>query len=97
MRAVQAAEIARASLRRVHLEEEVVTGNLRVVRDAGMGVVHAPENEGIVLGEGEDFPGILALADLDSDFGTHGFRGALRLCLKIVNRASGMMVSRIPA
>jgi len=48
-------------------------------------VVHAPEDEGIVLDEGEDFPNILALADFDLNFGTHGFRGALRRAGEIVN------------
>ena len=68
-----------------------MTGNLRVVREAGVAVVHTSEDEGIVLGEGEDFPGILALADLDLDFGTHCFAVALRRAGGIVNRASRMM------
>ena len=63
-----------------------MTGYLRVVREAGVAVVHAPEDEGIVLVEGEDFPGILALADFDLDFGTHGFRGALRRTGETVNQ-----------
>ena len=61
-------------------------GNLSVVRDTGMAVVQASEDEGIVLGEGEYFPNIFALADLDLDFGTHGFRGALRRAGEIVNQ-----------
>ena len=53
-------------------------GNLRIVRDARMAVVHAPEDEGIMLGEGEDFSGVFAFADLEMNFGTHGFGEALR-------------------
>lgn len=49
-----------------------MAGNLSVVGDAGVAVVNPPEDEGIVLDEGEDSPGIFALADLDFDFGAHG-------------------------
>jgi len=52
-----------------------VTGNLSLVREAGVAVVHAPEDEGIVFGEGEDFPGILALADLDRILALTVFEG----------------------
>lgn len=63
----------------------MVPGNLRVVRDARVAVVQASEDECIVLGEGEDFPDIFALADLELDFGAHGFGLELRRAGKIVN------------
>ena len=77
IRAVRAAEIAQARRGRVDLEDKVVTGDLRIVRDARVTVRHASEDEGIVLGEGEDFPGVLALADLEVDFGAYGIGVAL--------------------
>ena len=81
MRAVQTAEIAQARRRGIDLKDEVVAGNLRVVPDTGMAVVHASEDEGIVIEKGEGF----SLDDLELDFGTHGFGMALRRTGKIVN------------
>ena len=68
-------EIAQACLRRIDLKDEVMAGNLSIVRDAGVGVVHAPEDESVMLREGENFPGVFALADFDIDFGAHGVGG----------------------
>ena len=97
--AVQTAEIAQARRGRIDLKDEVVPGNLRVLRDTGVAVVQASEDEGIVLGEGEDFPDILALADLKMDFGTHGFGVALRRAGKIVNLPAclGLWTSKNPS
>ena len=71
-------------LREVLLYPDTVS----LVGDARMAVVHASEDEGIVFRKREDFPGIFALADLELDFGTHGFGLALRRAVGIVNRAA---------
>ena len=73
--AVQAAEIAQARRRWVRFKDEMMPGDLSVVGDARVAVVHASENEGIVLRKGKEFSGILACGDLDLDFGAHGFWG----------------------
>jgi len=88
MRAVQTAEIAQARRGWIHFKDEVVPGNLRVIRDARVTVVHAPEDEGIVFCEREDFPDIFALADLELNFGTHGVGLALRRAAEIVNQSA---------
>jgi hypothetical protein len=54
--AVQAAEVAEGRLRRTGFQDEVVTGNLGVVREPGMAVRHAAEQKRVVFCESEDFP-----------------------------------------
>ena len=69
---VQAAEIAEARHGWIGLKDEVVPGNLRIVWETSMAVVHASENKGVVFCESKDCSGILPLDDLELDFGTHG-------------------------
>jgi hypothetical protein len=68
---VQAAEIAEARHGWIGLKDEVVSGNLRVVWETSMAVVHAAENKGVVFCESKDSSGILPLEDSELDFGTH--------------------------
>ena len=74
MRAVQAAEIAQAGRGRIDFENEMVSRNLPVVREAGVTILHAPKYERVVFRECKDIPGIVA--GVEMDFGAHGYGAA---------------------
>ena len=78
MGAVHAAEIAEGGLGRAGFEEEMVAGNLRVVRQAEVAIVHPPEQEGIVLGEFEGTGGAIGMVSEEVDGAGHGVAAETR-------------------
>lgn len=71
--AVHAAEVAQGDLGRAGFEQEMVAGDLSVVRQAEVAVLHAAEQKGIVLGEFEGAGGTVGVLDLEVDGGGHGY------------------------
>ena len=54
----------------------MVPRNLAIVREAGGTILHAPEDEGVVIGESKDLRGSAAGVEMEKDFGAHGYREA---------------------
>jgi hypothetical protein len=79
---IQATQIAEGGLWRADLQDEVVTGDLRVIRKSGMTVLHTTKEEGVMFRKRE-LPALLA-AFGDGDIHWHAF--VVRTRLKSVNQ-----------
>jgi hypothetical protein len=69
--AVHAAEIAEGGFRRASFEQKVMAGDLRVIRQAEVAILHAAEQEVVVFGEFEDTGGAVGVEGAEVD-GGHG-------------------------
>ena len=78
--AVQAAEIPKGGLWRAGFEEEMMPRDKGVVLNAGVAVIHAPQQEGVVGEEGEGFALSGSFFDGEGDFGRHAVVEALTGC-----------------
>ncbi len=72
--AVEAAEVAQGCLGRTGFEEEVMPGDVVVVFDASMAVVHASEQESVMREEREGLPLRISFGDEQMNLGWHGLR-----------------------
>jgi len=91
--AVQAAEVAEGCLRRAGFQDEMVPGNLGVVREHGVAVRHATEKERVVFRESEDLPLGWAFGDGKRD----GHTDVLRFSEESVCRAEEFSGSEVEA
>ena len=69
--AVQATEVAEGGLGRAGLQDEMVPGDLSVVRESGVAIRHPPKEECVVLSERKDLSLGGAFNDGEGDLGRH--------------------------